>query len=640
MKNKTLQDYSEQEETLLASGDLEAMKAFIEECYRQGLAYFERGSFQEAAEFFQYVSELDREYPDIYYHMGIAFYKSNNKYQAYIAFQQAIRLRIFNPDYKDASNNMKQVQKDLGIEEDSSNNSDFQIITASISSSYYDDRVIVPKHALMLLGRKFQEYDEKFERYGEMVQCLETRVSCVETRVSFLEEIAHITGTPLQAKINTAIKELNTRGNKDLIRYYKKFYWTLQDVFDACGNINTELTVANGGQIERLSITSAQKFLCYFLDVLPGIIPLCGFSGIPLYGCLIGTIHDAFDNWYNTTLTKTLLTKVYALNDIIHSKLNSKPEVTQVLQQLAIIFTHLKKENLVAVEVNEENSALKTVVNFLKTKIFLIQEKAYSSVGIKIKGEKIDDEVTKLAFQDATLLISYLYNNSKSLIDSPKEFIEEIIAITKQGQLSQIWLNDKIKQNSSIGIEYELYEIAKKVPDPIKKIISDKAAIGQWEDYNPWLWGTKESGIGTILKDEYYKNNCVKDIIPSNEEINIFRIFVLQEMCTMVAKAGINKTNSPCLTQFKKHYPEIVTKVRESLPWLLKKGEIVEIFVDDEPTKLQITELLSKTRPKIEEFFMECMDKALITDDFYISAQPPYPALGQALEHNDAIAIT
>lgn len=62
MKNKTLQDYSEKEETLLASDDSEAMKAFIEECYRQGLTYFERESFQEAAEFFQYVSELDRVY--------------------------------------------------------------------------------------------------------------------------------------------------------------------------------------------------------------------------------------------------------------------------------------------------------------------------------------------------------------------------------------------------------------------------------------------------------------------------------------------------------------------------------------------------------------------------------------------------
>ncbi|MCC8368700.1 MAG: tetratricopeptide repeat protein [Rickettsia endosymbiont of Oxypoda opaca] len=636
MKNKTLQDYSEQEETLLASGDLEAMEAFIEECYRQGHTYFERGAFQEAAEFFQYVSELNREYPDIYYHMGIAFYKSNNNRQAYIAFKKAIKFDSHNTEI---INLMKNVQKKLGIKEDSSNNSDFQIITASISSSYNDDMVIVDKRILTLLGRKFQEYDEKFERYGEMLQCVETRVSCVETRVSFLEEIAHITGAPLQAKINTAIKELNTRGNKDLLHYYKKFYWTLQDVFDACGNINTELTVANGGQIERLSITSAQKFLCYFLDVLPGIIPLCGFSGIPLYGCLIGTIHDAFDNWYNTTLTKTLLTKVYALNDITHSKFNSKTEVMQVLQQLAIIFAHLKKENLVAVEVNEENSALKTVVNFLKTKIFLIQEKAYSSVGIKIKGEKIDDEVTKLAFQDATLLISYLYNNSKDLVENPKEFIEQIIEVTKQGQLSEIWLNDKIKQNSSIGIEYELYEIAKKVPDPIKETISKKAAIGQWEDYNPWLWGTKESGIGTILKDGRY--NCAKDITPSNEEINIFRIFVLQEMCTTIAKAGINKTNPTCLKKFKEHYPEIVTTVRDSLPWLLKKGEIVEIFVDDEPTKLHITQMLSKTEPKIEKFFMERMDKALITDNFYISAQSnaPYKALGETPEHNDTIAI-
>ncbi|WP_341790544.1 tetratricopeptide repeat protein [Rickettsia endosymbiont of Polydrusus tereticollis] len=128
MKNKTLQDYSEQEETLLASGDLEAMKAFIGECYRQGHTYFERGAFQEAAEFFQYVSVLDPKYLDIYYHMGIAFYKSNNNRQAYIAFKNAIKFDSHNTEI---INLMKNVQINLGIEV-TEEETDFQRITKNL----------------------------------------------------------------------------------------------------------------------------------------------------------------------------------------------------------------------------------------------------------------------------------------------------------------------------------------------------------------------------------------------------------------------------------------------------------------------------------------------------------------------------
>ncbi|WP_342270180.1 tetratricopeptide repeat protein [Rickettsia endosymbiont of Orchestes rusci] len=549
MKNKTAQDYFEKGEVLFAAENLEEIDVFIEECYRQGHAYFERGKedikyFHEAAKLFQYVFEFNPEYPDIYYHMGRAFYESNNKYQAYVAFK---KLRMLNPNYKDASDNMKQIQEDLGIEENNrqlkrveNHDEGFEEVNFSENSSDYEPVTRA-----------------EFNSFKKMTF---QAVMALKENADNQQEILDISRKTKKAWVIKNIKLLKNE-NLELYKYCQTFHYTITNIFQAYITLGTGLIGANIDKFEKIHCKVLRKFACYGTDLME--IVAAGYAAL---GPGICAIHEFTADIYDLIMGKKFDNRVECINKIIAEKFHFK-SVAIELGELALMITNANKEKIL-------NPPLIENKNWLQTKLSYVKQKAFGASSPNKKNSP-----TESAFEDVTLFMMYLFKNHKSIIDNKLPFKEQVQVILGKN-LTNLLIDDtenfkQITFIQSIIPPKDRSEIEKNTLKKIWNIEPSRFNLS-------WF---KPRPVSDFLEEEYIKNSL------SCSNSNLAKIAIFDIMINAVVNN--NSKNFECLIEFSKKFPHIINYMAYYCPERFGGGEIAEKCIEDAHLRHKVVEELT-----------------------------------------------
>ena len=196
----------------------------------------------------------------------------------------------------------------------------------------------------------------------------------LKQRVTVLEDIVKAANIHTEAAVNIKIQELS-RDNPKLYKYYNYFNSGLRDVYIASCSVNSGLVVANAGHLERLQPNDYEKLVCYFLDAF------AAFFG-PIGTAVIGVVHDAGDNIFNSHVENNLVKILENINLLMNKKYDLTMKIETVIQQLALLFTHIRKEEILNIEATAETQQNK-FLKFFKAKILPAQKKPFFEIRIQ-----------------------------------------------------------------------------------------------------------------------------------------------------------------------------------------------------------------------------------------------------------------
>jgi superkiller protein 3 len=206
-------------------------------------------------------------------------------------------------------------------------------------------------------------------------------------------------------------KDVDTlRQDPKLYDYYKTFYWTLSNYVSAYRSLSSGLINGNTdfdeSEKESLIVKGLQKVVSWGTKLA---------EGVPFVGGIISGIDSIIDDAYSMRKERILQNKINVITQFVIDNNDTDDELSLKLAKTAIEITKAKKEAILNPE-KLEKSEMKIVkgLKWIANKIEALIEDAknkFASV-----AELYNSEEKKLALQDVTLLLGYLYNNSKKII--------------------------------------------------------------------------------------------------------------------------------------------------------------------------------------------------------------------------------
>ena len=222
-----------------------------------------------------------------------------------------------------------------------------------------------------------------------------------------------------------------------LHNYSKTFYWCLLNYFTAYRSLSTGLVQGNVDFDESSKEILVVKGLKKAASVGVGIA-----KSIPFVGGILSGMEDIIDSIYSMKKERRLQHKINIITGIIIDNIQSEEDLSLILGKAAILITNAKKNAIL--HPKQPEGDLSKGLGWLSSKIGALVEKIQQ--GVQECAELYDTEEKKLALQDVTLLLSYLYKNYNSLNIS-KSLDEQFKAIVVDGSLDT-FLIDAFNQNN------------------------------------------------------------------------------------------------------------------------------------------------------------------------------------------------
>lgn len=408
----------------------------------------------------------------------------------------------------------------------------------------------------------------------------EKKINYLEQEIAEIKAKLRIAGIDTEVNIINKIVELEKNDPKSY-KYYSCFNLGLQNIYIASKAIASDLVVSDAGHMERKSFLAIEKGLCYIADIMA-----CGFFG-PIMSAVVNVGHDAADNIFNTSAEKKVKKVLKDFNHVIEKRYDQILSSELNIQQLALFYTYIKKEEILKIDTENKQDGL---VSFVVKKLLPTRKKLFN-----YENQEYDDLVTQLAFKDLNDLMIYIQYNSETMCKSEQPFILQIENIIKD-ELKKYYYDNIYTQVNSI--EYELQEIENNLSEFAK--INKKIKDGQWSSIPlPFIsinlstlnilnllwswdilnlfkvsWRGEQRGIETFSNKEYYRAECnKKGVEVTDENLNNFMLLLLHKIC----KNG----NAECIRQFKEKNSDIIELAKTNAPQLFVTEEAIDICVTD-----------------------------------------------------------
>ena len=286
--------------------------------------------------------------------------------------------------------------------------------------------------------------EERLNIQYEKLEMQEEKLKKQEEHLDRMNSSLIIAGVYYKAEIKKGFMDLENE-HKSLFEYFKVFYWTILNYFDAYRQAQTSLENHN----IQVVATNTQKYLLIGSDLFFGNNSIA--QKIPIVGGLFSAINGAIKAITNNKLAKKFNDRVSAINQIIIFNNDSsailQEDMSLCIAKASLEITKKKKNDILNPIKPNDNSKINELKKKVSSMIKSIKEGLLGP-----EKELYGSDAAILALQDATLLLAYLYQNSDSFIEDkaiPLHERFEYIVITGQ-YFSIINFNDKDEKTDNV----------------------------------------------------------------------------------------------------------------------------------------------------------------------------------------------
>ena len=218
-------------------------------------------------------------------------------------------------------------------------------------------------------------------------------------------------GVMERAEIKQGLRNLSQ--TPDLQMYWRIFYWTMQNFFDAYRGLSTK-TVAydatgRDAAAQSLAVKGASALADYGLELA---------KGIPFVGGIVGALKGVVSDIYKTIKKNALQDEVNMITTIITTKTESVEGVGIILAKTALMMTERKSQDILKQLPGEEEGGMKGALKALGGSFERWAKKSLKTIKLLPKVELYlpGDPTIKLALADATAMMTGLFTNYEKII--------------------------------------------------------------------------------------------------------------------------------------------------------------------------------------------------------------------------------
>jgi len=270
---------------------------------------------------------------------------------------------------------------------------------------------------LELLAEFAKRDEQREEKYIEILN----RVGNLEKMVEELKRDNRDAGVKAIAEMKRNIQDLEKKykDDKEVIYYYKTFYWTVLNLLQGYRQISTGLNKVDYDKLENGEPSP--------LKIARDVLAVAKY--IPFVKDVIGNVVNIVEEIVNAKEQD----QINAINKIIRYKFNDESEINVTVMKLAYAITMEREQDIL------EPEALKSITVQRGT-TWLMQQLTTIKQIMLDSNEFVDPKSpgAVLALQDSILLIAYMSNNWKSINASEEPLDKQIEAIIRKDGLESL----------------------------------------------------------------------------------------------------------------------------------------------------------------------------------------------------------
>ncbi len=399
------------------------------------------------------------------------------------------------------------------------------------------------------------------------------------------EKILEESGTKAKAEIRECLKMLETEDPK-LLFYFKTFYWTTLNLFDAFRVLSTDYVAKNtnavfskkaGGAI--LAEEQAFKLGAELTNGIPVVGTIMSLLNIVNQGAVYAVKYRAFVNQVNS------------INQIIFSSMLNEDEISINIAQAAIQIIEAKKAEIL--DPREKTITIGGKIEKLSSWIQSAIKSGESTIlqmPYEVDLHENNPQV-KLALEDVSFMMAYLYTHYEEKPSQLTEKMTEIILNHSAEIALEKILKDKTPDelkdlaegySGSSESEYKESEYSLKVDDEgiyINMLGRDAELI--WKKAKSGSWSPLfTKGVSYFCKDVYLTELAIKNKVKPEEALE-FKNKMKMVIFHLICDGANNSKNFDCAEKFAKKNPDLVHQMVYTNPEFFVTPNVAKVCISD-----------------------------------------------------------
>ncbi len=234
-----------------------------------------------------------------------------------------------------------------------------------------------------------------------------------------------------KADIAQDLRDL-TDNSPQLRLYWRTFYWTLQNLFDAYRGLSTKTIASDAlgrdSAQQSLKVKGANAFVNYGVKL---------GQALPFVGGAIGTLQGIVSNIYKTVKNNALKDEAATITKIIQEKADSVEGIGLFLAKTALLMTEKKKpEILTPRPCRSPNEGIMGKIKSLGNTLEERSKNILKNLRLIPQVNLPEDPTVRMALADATALMSYLFTHYEDILANEAPFDQQLEDLIKKEILS------------------------------------------------------------------------------------------------------------------------------------------------------------------------------------------------------------
>jgi tetratricopeptide (TPR) repeat protein len=270
------------------------------------------------------------------------------------------------------------------------------------------------------------------------------------------EKILEVSGVKAKAEIEEFLKILE-KDDPKLLDYFKTFYWTTLNLFDAFRVLSTNYVEKNTNAVFSKKATAAMLAQEKAFKLGAELT-----NGIPVIGTIMSLLNTVNRESVYTVKYRAFVNQVNSINQIIFSSMLNEDEISINIAQAAIKIINAKKAEII--EPREKTitigGKIQNLLNWIQNTIN-DGKSAILNLPDEVELNR-DDPQVKLALEDVSLMMAYLYTHYE---EKPSQLTEKMTEIV-------------LKHSAELALQDILKD---KTPDQIAELVTKHSKVSESE---------------------------------------------------------------------------------------------------------------------------------------------------------------
>lgn len=423
-------------------------------------------------------------------------------------------------------------------------------------------------------------------RIAELTQSSDPKLlEYICKQVAEHEKILEVSGVKAKAGIEECLKMLETEDPK-LLDYFKTFYWTTLNLFDAFRVLSTDYVAKNTNAVfsKKAGGTISAEEQAFKLGAELT-------NGIPVIGTIMSLLNIVNREAVYTVKYRAFVNQVNSINQIIFSSMLNEDEISINIAQAAIQIIEAKKAEII--DPREKTITIGGKIEKLSSWIQSTIKSGQSTI-LKLPYEvdlHENNPQVKLALEDVSFMMAYLYTHYEEKPSHLTEKMTEIIL----NHSAEIALEKILKDKTP----YELKDLAKgysgssesedKESEYSSKVDDEGIYINMlgrdveliWKKAKSGSWSPLfTKGVSYFCKDVYLTELAIKNKIKPEEALE-FKNKMKMVIFHLICDGAHNSENFDCAEKFAKKNPDLVHQMVYTNPEFFVTPNIAKACISD-----------------------------------------------------------